>query len=189
MRLQRRGKKGQPFYHLVITDGRAPRDGKYIERLGTYNPLTIPAEINIDFDRTLDWLQKGADPSDTVRAILSYKGVLYKYHLLKGVTKGAMTEEQAEAKFQAWLTEKESKINQKKRDLELKGKESSKKRLETEVKINVAKSEAVAQKLAREAAKAHEAEEEEATTEVAEPAAEENAENQSEPAQEETPEN
>jgi small subunit ribosomal protein S16 len=170
MRLQRRGKKGQPFYHLVIADGRAPRDGKFIEQIGTYNPLTIPADINIDFDLTLDWLKKGAEPTETVRAILSYKGVLYKYHLLKGVAKGAMTEEQAEAKFQAWLTEKESKISQKKRDIELKGKESFKKRTEVETKIMHAKAEAIAKKLAREAEK-----ENEAAEEVAEEAAEQSA--------------
>jgi small subunit ribosomal protein S16 len=168
MRLQRHGKKGQPFYHLVIADGRAPRDGKFIERLGTYNPLTNPAEINIDFDLTLNWLKKGASPSETVRAILAYKGVLFKYHLHKGVLKGAMTEEQAEAKFQAWLTEKESKISQKKRNLEISGKDEVKKRLETEVKINNAKAEAVAKKLAKAAAKENETVAEESETPVAE---------------------
>jgi small subunit ribosomal protein S16 len=168
MRLQRHGKKGQPFYHLVIADGRAPRDGKFIERLGTYNPLTNPAEIIIDFDKTLNWLKKGADPSPTVRAILAYKGVLYKYHLHKGVLKGAMTEEQAEAKFQAWLTEKESKISQKKRNLEISGKDEVKKRHETETKINNAKAEAVAKKLAKAAAKEEENVTEETETPVAE---------------------
>jgi small subunit ribosomal protein S16 len=173
MRLQRRGKKGQPFYHLVIADGRAPRDGKYIEQLGTYNPLTNPADINIDFDLTLNWLKKGAEPTETVRAILSYKGVLYKYHLLKGVMKGALTEEQMEAKFQEWLAAKESKINQKKRDVELEGKDGHKKRIEAEVKVNLAKSEAIAKKLAKAAAKAKEGEEAEATAEeVSEPVAE-----------------
>jgi len=161
MRLQRQGKKGRPFYHIVIADGRAPRDGKYIERLGTYDPLQIPAEIKLDFDRTLNWLQKGASPSDTVRALLSYKGILYKYHLLKGVAKGAMTQEQADVKFQDWLTEKESKISQKKRNLEIAGKDDSKKRFEAEVKVNIAKAEAVAKKLAKAAEK------EAAETEVA----------------------
>jgi len=98
-----------PFYHIVIADGRAPRDGKFIERIGTYNPLAIPAEINLDFDKALEWLNKGAKPSDTARAILMYKGVLFKNHLLKGVAKGALTIEQAEAKFQVWLQEKEAK--------------------------------------------------------------------------------
>jgi small subunit ribosomal protein S16 len=164
MRLQRQGKKGQPFYHIVIADGRAPRDGKYIERLGTYNPLSIPAEIKLNFDLTLSWLQKGAEPSETVRAILSYKGILYKYHLLKGVAKGAMTPEQAEAKFQAWLTEKESKISQTKRNQEIAGKDDRKKRLEAEAKINEAKAEAIAKKLAKAAEK------EAATEEVVEEA-------------------
>jgi small subunit ribosomal protein S16 len=178
MRLQRRGKKGQPFYHIVIADGRAPRDGKYIERLGTYNPLKTPAEINFDFDKTLDWLKKGAEPSETVRAILSYKGVLYKYHLHKGVIKGAMTEEQAEAKFTEWLTEKESKISQKKRNVEIAGKESNKKRLEAETKINLAKSEAIAKKLAKAAAKEQEEEAvEETPAENTEAPAEETSEN------------
>ncbi len=185
MRLQRQGKKGRPFYHIVIADGRAPRDGKYIERLGTYNPLTNPADINIDFDLTLNWLTKGAEPSETVRAILSYKGVLYKHHLMKGVAKGAMTAEQAEAKFQQWLTEKESKVNQKKRNVELEGKNDMKKRLEAEAAINLKKSEAIAKKLAKAAEKEANAEEEvaeeentqepkaeveEQTTDTAEPA-------------------
>jgi small subunit ribosomal protein S16 len=87
IRLQRFGKKGKPFYHIVIADGRAPRDGRFIEKIGTYNPITNPAEINIDFDKAVTWLQNGAQPSDTVRAILSYKGVLFKAHLQKGVKK------------------------------------------------------------------------------------------------------
>ena len=101
IRLQRKGKKGQPFYHIVIADGRAPREGRFIEKIGVYNPLSKPAEIDINFDKALDWLQKGAQPTDTVKAILSYKGVLYKSHLLKGVKKGAMTLEEAEAKYGA----------------------------------------------------------------------------------------
>ncbi|RLD44313.1 MAG: 30S ribosomal protein S16, partial [Bacteroidetes bacterium] len=111
MRLQRHGKKGQPFYHIVIADGRAPRDGKYIEKIGTYNPMTKPATIVIDIDNAVNWLQKGIQPTDTVRAILSYKGVLYKKHLLGGVTKGAFTAEEAEAKFATWMAEKTAKIN------------------------------------------------------------------------------
>ena len=110
IRLQRKGKKGIPFYHVVIADGRAPRDGKFIERIGIYNPVSIPAEIDINFDRALYWLQAGAEPTDTVNALLSFKGILYKHHLLKGVKKGAMTEEMAEAKFQAWLQEKEREV-------------------------------------------------------------------------------
>ncbi|MDT8309363.1 MAG: 30S ribosomal protein S16, partial [Bacteroidales bacterium] len=110
IRLQRKGKKGQPFYHIVIADGRAPRDGKMIEKIGTYNPLTHPADIKLEFGRALHWVSVGAQPSDTVRSILKHKGVFYKYHLLEGVKKGAFDETQAEAKFQAWLSEKEEKI-------------------------------------------------------------------------------
>ena len=91
IRLQRHGKKGQPFYHIVIADGRAPRDGRFIEKIGTYNPVTVPAEINLNFDKALDWLNKGAQPTDTVRSILSKKGVMLKKHLMIGVQKGAMT--------------------------------------------------------------------------------------------------
>ncbi len=111
IRLQRHGKKGQPFYHIVIADGRAPRDGKFIEKIGTYNPMTKPATIIVDIDSAVKWLQNGAQPSDTVRAILSYKGVMYKKHLLGGVAKGAFTAEEAETKFAAWAAEKEAKIN------------------------------------------------------------------------------
>jgi len=116
IRLQRRGKRGQPFYHIVIADGRAPRDGKFIEKIGTYNPLSRPADIDIDFNKAITWLTKGAQPTDTVKAILAYTGVLYKNHLQKGVQKGAMTEEQAEIKFQAWMQEKQAKISSKRKN-------------------------------------------------------------------------
>ncbi len=115
IRLQRQGKKGKPFYHIVAADARAKRDGRYIERLGSYNPNTNPATILLDQDRALYWLQNGAESSDTARAILSYKGVLYRNHLLKGVKKGALTEQDAEKKYEEWLADKESKI-QAKRD-------------------------------------------------------------------------
>lgn len=157
IRLQRHGKKGQPYYHIVIADGRAPRDGKFIESIGTYNPLTIPAEITIDFEKALSWLHKGATPSDTAKAILMYKGVLYKNHLLKGVAKGAMTEEQAEAKFQIWLQEKEAKVQSKKNKQILSKKEEIKSRFEAEAKVNLAKSEALAKKRAKLLEKEHEA--------------------------------
>ena len=107
IRLARRGKKGYAFYHIVVADARAPRDGKFIENIGSYNPNTNPATITLDFDKALDWLQKGAQPTDTCRAILSYKGVLYKKHLLGGVAKGAFSESDAEAKFNKWMSEKE----------------------------------------------------------------------------------
>ena len=109
IRLQRHGKKGKPFYWVVAADVRAKRDGKFLEKLGTYNPNTNPATISLDVDGSVKWLQNGAQPTDTARAILSYKGVLLKHHLLGGVRKGALTEEQAEEKFNAWLEEKEQK--------------------------------------------------------------------------------
>ena len=152
IRLQRRGKKGQPFYHIVIADGRAPRDGKFIEKIGTYNPLAKPAEIDIDFTKAITWLNDGAQPTDTVKAILSYKGILYKSHLLKGVQKGAMTEEQAEIKFQNWLQEKEAKISSKKKEYELGLKDTRKQLHENEIKLNEAKAQAVAKKRAEVAA-------------------------------------
>jgi small subunit ribosomal protein S16 len=117
IRLQRFGKKGKPFYHVVVADARAPRDGKFIERLGSYNPNTNPATIDINFEKALDWVNKGAQPTDTCRAILSYKGVMYKKHLEGGVKKGALTAEQAEAKFAEWLQSKEGKIEGKKDSL------------------------------------------------------------------------
>ena len=110
IRLTRHGHKKSPFYHVVIADSRAPRDGRYIERIGNYNPCTNPATIELDFDKALDWLQKGAQPTDTCRSILSQQGVLLKNHLLEGVKKGAFSEEEAEKRFQAWLKEKESRI-------------------------------------------------------------------------------
>jgi len=149
IRLQRRGKKGQPYYHIVIADGRAPRDGKFIERIGIYNPLTKPAEIEINFEKALKWLEKGAQPTDTVNAILQYKGVLYKNHLLKGVQKGAMTPEQAEVKFQIWLQEKQAKISSKKKENELSIKDASKKALEIESQVKDAKAQILAKKLAK----------------------------------------
>ena len=113
IRLARHGKKGAPIYHIIAADSRAPRDGRFIEKLGVYNPNTNPATIDLKFDRALDWLLKGAQPTDTCRAILSYKGVLYKKHLLGGVAKGAFSESDAEAKFNKWLGEKEGKITAK----------------------------------------------------------------------------
>ena len=117
IRLQRHGKKGKPFYWIVAADARSPRDGKYLEKLGTYNPNINPAEINLDIDGSVKWLQNGAQPTDTARAILSYKGVMMKKHLLGGVAKGALTEEQVEEKFQAWLEEKEGRVSAKKEGL------------------------------------------------------------------------
>jgi small subunit ribosomal protein S16 len=117
IRLQRHGKKGKPFYYIVVADARAPRDGRFIERLGSYNPNTNPATIDINFDKTLDWVNNGAQPTDTCRAILSYKGVLYKKHLQGGLKKGALTEEQVDSKFQEWVDQKDGKITGKKTSL------------------------------------------------------------------------
>ena len=139
IRLQRHGKKGKPFYWIVAADSRAKRDGKYLEKIGTYNPNTNPAIINLDVDSSVKWLQNGAQPTDTARAILSYKGALLKNHLVGGVRKGALTEEQAEEKFNAWVAEKEGKVDAKKDDL-VKAKEDAKaKALEAEKAVNEAR--------------------------------------------------
>ena len=116
LRLQRKGRKKAPFYHIVAADARSPRDGRFIEKLGTYNPLTIPATIELDREKTYQWLVKGAQPTDTVRAILRFKGVLYQKHLAVGVKKGALTEEQAAAKLNAWIEQKESRIAKRRED-------------------------------------------------------------------------
>ena len=114
IRLQRHGKKSKPFYHVVVADARAKRDGRFIEKLGIYNPMTNPATIDLDINLTVDWLIKGAQPTDTARAILSYKGVMMKKHLLGGVAKGAFDEAEAEKRFEAWLETKSQKITSKK---------------------------------------------------------------------------
>ncbi|MFT7345342.1 MAG: small subunit ribosomal protein S16, partial [Lentimonas sp.] len=113
IRLQRHGKKSRAFYHIVAADSRSPRDGKFIEKLGTYNPNTNPATIELEFDRTLHWVQVGAEMTDTARALLSYKGILFKNHLLKGVEKGALTVEQVEEKFNVWQESKDATIGKK----------------------------------------------------------------------------
>ncbi|MFP4469249.1 MAG: 30S ribosomal protein S16 [Bacteroidales bacterium] len=136
IRLQRHGKKGRPFYHIVIADGRAPRDGRFIEKIGTYNPISKPAEINLDFEKAVNWLQNGAQPTDTVRSILSFKGVMYWNHLLKGVKKGALTEDQAKLKFQEWLEAKTAKVENAAKDIENKERALEKQRIEAERKIN-----------------------------------------------------
>ena len=110
IRLARRGRKKRPFYHIVVADARAPRDGRFIETIGSYNPMTVPATIELDQDKALDWLQKGAQPTDTARAILRFKGVLYKKHLMRGVAKGAFSEEKATEMWNAWIADKEAKV-------------------------------------------------------------------------------
>jgi len=146
IRLQRHGKKGKPFYYIVVADARAPRDGRFIERLGSYNPNTNPATIDINFDKTLDWVNNGAQPTDTCRAILSYKGVLYKKHLQGGLKKGALTEEQVESKFQAWLDQKDGKITGKKESLTTAKQDARKAALAAEAKKKEEKAAAIAAK-------------------------------------------
>jgi small subunit ribosomal protein S16 len=146
IRLQRHGKKDLAFYHVVVADGRAPRDGKFIEKLGVYNPNSNPATIDINFDSTLNWLMKGAQPTDTCRAILSYKGVLMKKHLLEGVKKGALTEAQVEQKFNKWLEEKTGKIVGKKDRLTTESSKVAKDRLKAETAAKESKAAKVAAK-------------------------------------------
>jgi small subunit ribosomal protein S16 len=114
IRLQRKGRKKKPFYHIVAADARAPRDGKFIEKLGTYNPLTVPATINLDADAAYAWLMQGAQPTDTVRAILKYKGVFYKKHLQRGVSKGSFDQETADKLLAEWIEAKEAKVEKRK---------------------------------------------------------------------------
>ena len=180
IRLQRHGKKRYAYYHVVVADARAPRDGKFIEKLGTYNPNDNPATIDISFDRALHWVKEGAQPTDTVRALLSYKGVMHKDHLDRGVVKGALTQDQADKKFDAWMKEKEAKVEGKKDGLAKAADADAKTRLaaETEIKKKkaaelLAKQSELAAAVEAEAAEkaAAKAPVEEATTEEA-PAAE-----------------
>ena len=156
IRLQRHGRKGYAFYHVVVADSRAPRDGKFIERLGSYNPNTNPATIDLNFERALYWVQTGAQPTDTARNILSDEGVMMKKHLIEGVKKGAFDLEKAEEKFAAWKQAKENQIIATKGSLSDAKKADAKKRLEAEVEVNKAKAAILAEKLA--VAKASEAE-------------------------------
>ena len=148
IRLQRHGRKGYAFYHIVIADSRAPRDGRYTEKIGTYNPNTNPATVDLNFERALYWVLCGAQPTDTVRNILSSEGVYMKKHLLGGVKKGAFGEAEAEAKFEAWKNNKQTGLANYKAKLEAAAKEEAKARLEAEKKVNEAKAKAVAEKKA-----------------------------------------
>jgi small subunit ribosomal protein S16 len=152
IRLQRHGRKGYAYYHIVVADSRAPRNGRFIERIGSYNPNTNPATVDLNFDRALYWLQTGAQPTDTTRNLLSDKGVYMKKHLLGGVKKGAFTEEVAEQKFTAWLNEKENKIQQVKTKLDSDKETENKTRLKSEQAVNKAKANAIAKKKAEETA-------------------------------------
>ena len=169
IRLQRHGKKGKPFYYIVVADARAPRDGRFIERLGSYNPNTNPATIDINFDKTLDWVNDGAQPTDTCRAILAYKGVLYKKHLQGGLKKGALTAEQVETKFQEWLDQKDGKITGKKTGLVSAKDEARKTALAAEAKKKEERAAAIA---AKNAPVAEEVEETPADEETEAPTAE-----------------
>jgi small subunit ribosomal protein S16 len=136
IRLQRHGKKGKPFYWIVAADARSKRDGKFLEKLGIYNPNTDPATIEVKVDNSVEWLNNGAQPTDTARAILSYKGVLLKHHLMGGVRKGALTEEQAEEKFNAWLAEKEKSVASKVSGLDKVKADAKAKALAAEKEVN-----------------------------------------------------
>ncbi|HCO67624.1 MAG TPA: 30S ribosomal protein S16 [Dysgonomonas sp.] len=148
IRLQRRGRKDYPFYQIIIADSRAPRDGKFIEKVGSYNPNTNPATITLNFDRALYWLQVGAQPTDTVRNILSDEGVLMMKHLLGGVKKGAFSEEEAKNRFDAWKSSKENAVDVLKNKNAEKERAEAKARLEAEKAVNKAKAEEVAKKRA-----------------------------------------
>ena len=160
IRLARHGKKKHPFYHIVITDSRAPRDGRFIEKIGTYNPITNPATINLDFNKALDWLNKGAVPTATARAILSYEGVMMKKHLLEGVKKGAFDEATAETRFKAWKEEQYARISNKRSRLAREKDKALNEKLEAEAKVKDARADAIAKKRAAmaESQKAEEAE-------------------------------
>jgi small subunit ribosomal protein S16 len=176
IRLTRQGRKARPYYHIVVADSRAPRDGRFIQRLGSYDPLTNPATIELDFNSALDWLQKGAQPTDTCRAILSQKGVMMKNHLMNGVKKGAFTTEIAEQRFEAWLKEKEGKIEKTKELASKDAEDVIRKKLEAETRIREARAEELAKKLAKEAKSEAKAEEvEEQAPETPEQASEEGA--------------
>lgn len=157
IRLARKGRKKLAYYHIVVADSRSPRDGRYIEKIGNYNPLTNPATIELNFDKALGWLQNGATPTDTCRAILSYKGVLMKKHLLEGVKKGAFDEAEANRRFEEWMKQNEAKIEAKKSRLEKSQEDAISKRLKEEKKVNEARMEKLAKKNA-ELAAAQEAE-------------------------------
>ena len=136
IRLQRHGKKGKPFYWVVAADARAKRDGRYLEKLGTYNPNTNPATVDINEDNAVNWLEKGAQPTDTARTLMSYKGIMLRHHLNGGVRKGALTQEEADKKLAAWLEEKDAKIQAKKEGLTKEEADAKAKRLATEKAVS-----------------------------------------------------
>ena len=175
IRLQRHGKKGKPFYWIVAADARSKRDGRYLEKLGTYNPNTNPATVEVKLDNAVNWLEKGAQPTDTARTLLSYRGVMLKHHLNGGIRKGALSQEEADKKFATWLEEKEAKIQSKKDGLSQSESELKAKRLADEKAVSdkrLADAAAAEAEAAAEEAAADSIEAEEATTEAAEAPAE-----------------
>ncbi|HOW10685.1 MAG TPA: 30S ribosomal protein S16 [Bacteroidales bacterium] len=174
IRLARKGRKKKAYYHIVVADSRSPRDGRYIEKIGSYNPVTNPATIELDFDKALGWLQNGALPTETCRAILSAKGVLIKKHLLEGVKKGAFDDAEATRRFEAWSRQNEEKLEAKRASLEKSRDEEIVKKLAAEKKVNEARAASLAKKQAELAAKEAAENQSEATAEetAPEPAAE-----------------
>jgi small subunit ribosomal protein S16 len=172
IRLARKGRKKLAYYHIVVADSRSPRDGRYIELIGKYNPLTNPATIELDFDKALGWLQNGALPTETCRAILSYKGVLIKKHLLEGVKKGAFDEAEATKRFEEWMKQNDAKVESKKSGLEKSRDDEVVKKLTAEKKVNEARAAKLSKKQADLAAKAEAADKAEAVAEEKAPAAE-----------------
>lgn len=166
IRLQRHGKKGKPFFWIVAADSRAKRDGKFLDKIGTYNPNTNPATIDLNLDSAVQWLHNGAQPTDTARAILSYKGALLKHHLDGGVRKGALTQEQADAKLAAWLDEKANKVSSKKEGLSKAQEKAKAEALKAEKAANEKRANAAAEAL--KAAEVSEEVAEEVTEEVSE---------------------
>ena len=171
IRLQRHGKKNFAFFHIVVADTRAPRDGRYIEQIGSYNPNTNPATINLDFDRALAWIKVGAQPSLVCRRILSYEGVLLRHHLDGGVAKGALTQEAADKKFNDWKAQRDAKIDAKVNGLRNEAVAKANAALAEESKVNAARAEAIAKRVAelaaaKEAEQAEEAQAEETPAEA-----------------------
>jgi len=189
IRLQRHGKKGKPFYWVVAADARSKRDGKYLEKLGTYNPNTHPATVDLNIDASVKWLQNGAEPTNTAKAILSNKGVLLKHHLVKGVAKGALTEAQVEEKFNQWLAEKEKAAQSVNASLDKAKAEAKAKALEAEKEANEKRAAAIAAANAPEPEAVEEVVAEEAPAAPAEeaPAAEETPDSEEESTEEDKP--
>lgn len=168
IRLARKGRKKLAFYHIVVADSRSPRDGRFIEKLGSYDPNTNPATIELNFDKALGWLLNGAQPTDTCRAILSYRGVMMKKHLLEGVKKGAFDEAEADKRFNEWLINKEKAIDMKRSSLVQSSEEKKRKRIEEEKLINETRAADLAKKMAKRAAAEAAGTEEEIAPEVVE---------------------